>query len=125
VETSCDARYIVMITLFQQFNTLRAPIWISSPPSTIQPKTDMSKQETPKIDYPCGWQYKIIGMNPEAMKQAVREIIADHDHTLDHSNSSSSGKYISFKLELEVHSEEHRDFFFLQLREHIAIKFVI
>lgn len=85
----------------------------------------MSEPEEPKIKYPCGWQYKIIGMDTEAMKQAVCEIIADHDHTLNHSNSSSSGKYISFNLELEVHSEEHRDSFFIQLREHIAIKFVI
>ncbi len=85
----------------------------------------MTDSEPPKITYPCAWQYKLIGMNPDDVKQAVHEIIADHQHTIVHSKTSSSGKYISLSLELEVHSEEHRDSFFMQLREHIAIKFVI
>ena len=85
----------------------------------------MAESDPPKIEYPCAWQYKLIGMNSDDIKQAVREIIAEHNHTLAHSNTSSSGKYISLSLDLEVHSEEHRDHFFMRLREHIAIKFVI
>ena len=85
----------------------------------------MTEEKTPKISYPCPWQYKIIGMDINAIKQAIAEIIADHVHTITMSNTSSSGKYISLNVELEVHSEEHRDTFFFQLRDHIDIKFVI
>ena len=85
----------------------------------------MTEQEQPKIQYPCPWQYKLIGIDADAIKQAIADIIADHDHTVAHSNTSSSGKYISLNLELEVHSKEHRDHFFFKFREHIDIKFVI
>lgn len=85
----------------------------------------MTKQKTPAISYPCAWQYKLIGMDKNAIKQAIAEIIADHNHTITPSKTSSSGKYISFNVELKVHSEEHRDTFFCQLRDHADIKFVI
>ena len=85
----------------------------------------MTSQKKPAIMYPCAWQYKLIGMNKDAIQQAIAEIIADHQHTITPSNTSSSGKYISFNLELEVHSEEHRDAFFCKLRDHTDIKFVI
>lgn len=85
----------------------------------------MTEQEQPKIDYPCPWQYKLIGSDIKAIKQAIIDIIEEHDHTVALSNTSSSGKYISLNLELEVHSEEHRDHFFFKLREHIDIRYVI
>lgn len=83
------------------------------------------EEKTVQIDYPCHWQYKLIGMDETALKHAIQEIIADHEHTIAHSNRSSSGKYISLNVELEVYSEEHRDTFFFKLRDHAHIKFVI
>ena len=93
--------------------------------SSFYNKSIMTEQEQPKINYPCPWQYKLIGNDINSIKQAIIDIIADHEHTVAHSNTSSSGKYISLNLELEVHSEEHRDLFFFKFREHIDIKFVI
>ena len=85
----------------------------------------MTEQKTPQITYPCPWQFKLIGMNQDAIKLAIGEIIGDHDHRVAPSKVSSSDKYISLNVELEVHSEEHRDTFFFQLRDHVDIKFVI
>ncbi len=92
---------------------------------TLYNNTIMTEQKKPEIIYPCSWQYKLIGMNKDAIQQAILEIIADHNHTITHSNTSSSGKYISLNLELEVLSEKHRDGFFFKFREHAHIKFVI
>lgn len=78
-----------------------------------------------ELDYPCQWLYKIIAMEEKALLHAVKEIFSDTKHVLNHSNTSSNGKYISFNLELTVHSEESRNFFFVALKEHPAIKMVI
>ncbi|RJX24844.1 MAG: DUF493 domain-containing protein [Desulfurivibrio sp.] len=77
------------------------------------------------VAYPCVWLYKIIGSEKEALIAAVREILADSEHTLTFSNASSKGKYISFNLEVTVHSEEARNFFFSALRQHSSIKMVL
>ena len=78
-----------------------------------------------ELDYPCQWLYKIIGMEEKALLCAIKEIFADTEHVLNHSKTSSSGKYISYNLELTVHSEESRNFFFAALKEHPAIKMVM
>jgi len=78
-----------------------------------------------EIEYPCRWLYKIIGTEKDALISAVNEIFADSEHTLTFSNSSSTGKYISFNLEVTVHSEEARNYFFTALRQHSSIKMVL
>ncbi len=78
-----------------------------------------------ELDYPCQWLYKIIAMDEKSLLRAIKEIFDDTKYVLSHSNTSSSGKYISYNLELTVHSEESRNFFYLALKEHPAIKMVI
>ncbi|MBI4793540.1 MAG: DUF493 domain-containing protein [Deltaproteobacteria bacterium] len=77
------------------------------------------------VSYPCQWLYKIIGTEQDALVMAVNGIFAGTDHTLTFSNSSRTGKYVSFNLEVMVHSEEARNFFFAALREHSAVKMVL
>jgi putative lipoic acid-binding regulatory protein len=79
----------------------------------------------PQVSYPCHWQYKVIGLKEEAVKQAIREIVSDSDHLISPSKKSSSGKYHSFNLEIFVTSEESRNFFFNELRAHSAVTMVI
>jgi putative lipoic acid-binding regulatory protein len=78
-----------------------------------------------EIEYPCIWLYKIIGSEKNAMIMAINEIFAGSDHSLTFSNKSRTGKYISLNLEVTVHSEEARNFFFTALREHSSIKMVL
>lgn len=85
---------------------------------------DTIKQKI-EIDYPCLWLYKIIGCGEDEIKAAVREIMGEAEHSLQHSNTSRTGKYISFNLEVTVPSEEARNFFFAALREHPSIKMVL
>jgi putative lipoic acid-binding regulatory protein len=78
-----------------------------------------------ETQYPCCWLYKIIGTEKDALISAVNEIFAGSEHTLTFSNSSRAGKYISFNLEVTVHSEEARNYFFTVLRQHSSIKMVL
>jgi putative lipoic acid-binding regulatory protein len=85
----------------------------------------MTTQKKPEISYPCSWQYTLLGTDITAIKKASAEILAETEHSLVESKKSSTGKYVSVHLELDVISEVHRDSIFFQFREHIDIKFVI
>lgn len=77
------------------------------------------------VDYPCRWLYKLICTDEKALLSAIKEILADSEHRVLPSKKSRTGKYVSFNLEVMVHSEESRNFFFHALREHPAIKMVL
>lgn len=79
----------------------------------------------PEIDYPCRWQYTVIGTAEHKILEAIDAVIGDRQHTLTASKSSSSGKYLSMNLELEVHSEDMRDGIFAKLQRHPNLKMII
>lgn len=87
--------------------------------------TEKNRQQQPEIAYPCHWQYKLIGEKSDTLKQAVRDIIKESPHSLTPSQSSRTGKYVSYNLEVFVSSEEVRDYYFRELRSHAAIKIVL
>ncbi len=78
-----------------------------------------------QIDYPCQWQYKIIGTDKTQLLEAVNACVQGQDHTLTESNVSSGGRYLSMSLEMEVTSEEQRLSLHRQLAEHPAVKVVL
>jgi len=78
-----------------------------------------------KIDYPCVWQYKVIGMKREAMRAAISEHLGDAPYSLADSRASSGGKYISLTLELSVNSDYHRLRLYQVLGDHPDIKVVL
>ncbi|MDW7771703.1 MAG: DUF493 domain-containing protein [Desulfobulbaceae bacterium] len=61
-----------------------------------------------RINYPCSWQYKIIGEDRAAMQELVASTLADRPYTLTLSNVSRSGRYVAMNLELTVDDEEQR-----------------
>lgn len=78
-----------------------------------------------KIDYPCVWQYKVIGMKREAMRAAISEHLGDAPYSLAESRVSSGGKYISMALELSVNSDAQRLRLYQVLGDHPDIKVVL
>lgn len=62
----------------------------------------------PKIDYPCRWEYKIIGESATQITNLVAELVWEKDYSLARSNVSRGGRYVSMALELTVDSEERR-----------------
>jgi len=78
-----------------------------------------------QLDYPCRWTYKVIGSVEGDVRGAVAEVLGDCDHTLSLSNNSRSGRYLSFKVALTVHSEAQQVGLYLALSQHRAIKIVL
>jgi putative lipoic acid-binding regulatory protein len=78
-----------------------------------------------ELTYPCSWSYKLIGHEKEVMQKAIHEVILEREHTLEHSNSSKTGKYTSLNLDLLVHNEDDRNFIYEALKAHQHIKMVL
>ena len=77
------------------------------------------------LEYPCNWCYKVIASEEKALKQAITDVIDERAHSLEHSNKSKTGKYISMNLDILVHNEDDRTFIFDALKKHQAIKMVL
>lgn len=84
-----------------------------------------SDHKKPDIEYPCIWQYKVIGKNREHLDIAISEICLDISFTVKLSNTSSSGKYCSLNVELEVVDEAMRNSLFTAFQNHAAVTMVI
>ena len=78
----------------------------------------------PEIDYPCTWAYRIIGPDELRMRDAVRQIIGDLEHSLTLGLESAHGKYRSLQLELVVRDEAQRLGIFEALKTHPDVRFV-
>ncbi|PID72243.1 MAG: cytoplasmic protein [Desulfobulbus propionicus] len=84
-----------------------------------------SQAKKPKIEYPCPWQYTIIGFDCNAITALVADILEDEQYILTQGNASSGGRYVSMKLELIVLSEEQRLTLHNQFAQHEAVKIVL
>jgi uncharacterized protein len=78
-----------------------------------------------KIDYPCVWQYKVIGMDQQAIEAAAVELLGDSPYSLSASKKSGTGRYLSLNLEVTVVSDEQRQALYRTLAEHPAVKTVL
>jgi hypothetical protein len=84
-----------------------------------------NKKQKLHLEYPCLWIYKVIGVDQDAMKSAIAEIIRDHPCRISLSRQSETAKYISLNVQLTVESESHRTALYEALKEHRAIKLVL
>lgn len=84
-----------------------------------------SCQTKPDIDYPCQWLFKIIGSDCQAIEIAIQKVVGEAQIKITASNVSSSGKYQSVNLEMEVTSEAHRLALYKNLGNCAAIKVVL
>lgn len=92
---------------------------------TIRKKEDLSCKKKPDIHYPCIWQYKVIGREPQRVEEAIREACAPHSSVITYSHSSAGGKYHSFNAEITVADETTRLTIYRALHQHPAIKIVL
>jgi len=78
-----------------------------------------------ELEYPCKWCYKIVAYERAGIEIAAMEIFMERNYALNPSNTSKSGKYISMNLELLVHNEDERTYFYETLKAHPHIKMVL
>lgn len=79
----------------------------------------------PTINYPCEWDYRIIGNDIEEMLSAIDNAATGLDYEVKPSNVSKNGRYFSLNLKLIVFSEEERDLIFQNLDKNENIIMVI
>lgn len=77
------------------------------------------------LDYPCPWDYHIIGEDEHKLRIAVAGIVGNVEYVLSLANRSKKGRYLSLHLTLEVEDEEHRLRIFEELRQHADVRYVL
>jgi putative lipoic acid-binding regulatory protein len=78
-----------------------------------------------EIEYPCIWQYKVIGEDTTILKEVIVAACAPLQPKIHYSQSSSRGRYHSFNVEVEVSCEEIRLQIFATLRDSQAVKMIL
>jgi putative lipoic acid-binding regulatory protein len=78
-----------------------------------------------ELEYPCAWQYKAIGMDKDMLKLSIEIVFKNHQCEITYSNSSKTGKYHSYCIDLQVTSEEERIGLFHALKSDAQVKMVI
>lgn len=78
-----------------------------------------------ELEYPCTWCYKVVAYERAGIEIAAIEIIGERAYSLNPSNVSKGGKYVSMNLELLVHNEDERTYFYETLKAHPHIKMVL
>jgi len=89
--------------------------------------------QRPKINYPCQWAFKVIGIDEEAITVAIHHCLRDcldsdeaqRPVEIGNSRTSGGGKYISVGLSVEVMSEEERNAIFCALADRPEIRMVL
>lgn len=61
---------------------------------------------TPEIDYPLFWSYRVIGSGD--IREKIEKVVASKEHKINFSKFSSGGKYISFEVSVFVKNENER-----------------
>ncbi|MBG80900.1 MAG: cytoplasmic protein [Phycisphaerae bacterium] len=87
----------------------------------------MSDSEQPKLEleYPCQWEYRVIGGDEAAMRAAIEEVMEGRSHEVMAGGASAGGKWLTLIVTLEVVDEEERLALYEGLRNHEAIKIVL
>ncbi len=87
---------------------------------------DISKCECKlELDYPCSWEYKLIGYSQDEIVQAVKEVLLQREYSVEVSKSSKKGKFLSLNLKTIVHNEDDRVTLYELLGKHSLIKMVL
>ena len=86
---------------------------------------DSELQGEPEIRYPCTWSYKIIGKDEDALRAAIRLVLANQEYEVDRSNQSRTGRYCSLALTLTVKDDRERKWIGRTLHEHDDVTMVL
>ena len=79
----------------------------------------------PNIDYPCLWQYRLIGEDRSAILAAIHATVDVNRCVIAEGNTSSGGRYLSLNLEITVGNEAERLRLYQVFSDHPAIRVVL
>lgn len=78
-----------------------------------------------ELDYPASWKYKLVGRERAVVEAAIKSVVQERIHSINFSNKSSSGKYVSLNLDMIVQNEDERNFIYEALKAHQDIHYVL
>ena len=64
--------------------------------------------QKPTIEYPCEWSWRCLGEDEDGIRAAIEAAVGDTPCTVEPSHTSSSGRYTSLRVTLEVQDEAQR-----------------
>ena len=82
----------------------------------------------PEIQYPCRWQYRLIGEDREAILAAISAAVGINGMdlcTIVEGSVSTGGRYRTITLELDIKDEEERLRLYHFFSDHAAIRVVL
>ena len=79
----------------------------------------------PVIEYPCNWDYRVIGEDEHKLRIAVAGIAGNVPYMLTRGNISKKARYLSLQLTIEVRDENERNQLFESLSQHEDVKYVL
>ena len=81
--------------------------------------------DSPKIEYPCTWSFKIIGSDTAQITDSIVVMLEAFEYQFSESRHSRTGKYTSFNLSVHVKSEEERKTIFSSLKHIPSVKMIL
>jgi len=78
-----------------------------------------------ELEYPCKWEYKLIGKEEDGIKKMALDIVGEKPFTLNVSNKSSSGKFVSVTLEVLIYNDDERVYIYEELRKSKHILYIL
>jgi uncharacterized protein len=82
-------------------------------------------EEKLELEYPCKWEYKLIGKEEEGIRRMAVEIAEGKAFSLNVSNKSSTGKFVSITLEILVYNDDERVYIYESLRKSKHILYIL
>ncbi len=79
----------------------------------------------PQIQYPCLWSYKVIGADPDLVKENIEIVLKHYEVAYHEAKQSRTGKYTSFHLSVQVQDEAERNTIFDKLKNIPTVKVVL
>lgn len=79
----------------------------------------------PDIEYPCTWEYRVIGSDEQKITTVITNVCAPHPAEITRANLSARGTYVSLNVKIVVENEAVRTAIFEQLQNHDAVKMVL
>ncbi len=81
--------------------------------------------DSPKIEYPRTWSFKIIGSDAAQITDAIVTMLEVFEYQLSESRYSRTRKYTSFNLSVHVKSEAERLAIFSRLKHIPSVKIIL
>lgn len=83
------------------------------------------EEQTLNLNYPCEWEYRVIGSDSDLLNQAIKDVMGTRDYRCEEGRQSDGGKWSTRVVTLVVQDETERTSLYEQLRSHQAVKIVL